>query len=89
MPHDGGWLVAGSYFGDERMPQWVANLRATDAAEIAWRGKPVPATWREVQDEERARLWRVMLRTWPNFARYEQRTGRLIPVFLLERATQP
>jgi hypothetical protein len=25
----------------------------------------------------------VMLRTWPNFARYEERTDRLIPVFRL------
>ena len=35
--------------------------------------------------EERARLWQVMLRTWPNYAKYEERTDRVIPVFLLER----
>ena len=89
VPHDGGWLVAGSYFGDERMPQWVANLRATDAAEIAWKGTPVPVTWREVAGDERARLWQVMLRTWPNFAKYEERTDRVIPVFFLARASRP
>ena len=40
---------------------------------------------REVEGEERERLWQVMLATWPNFARYEQRTDRMIPVFELTR----
>jgi deazaflavin-dependent oxidoreductase (nitroreductase family) len=86
VPHDGGWLIAGSYFGDARMPQWVGNLRATERATIAWKGRPVPVTWREVEGEERRALWQVMLRTWPNFAKYEERTDRTIPVFFLERA---
>jgi deazaflavin-dependent oxidoreductase (nitroreductase family) len=89
VPHEGGWLVAGSYFGDARMPQWVGNLRATDAAEISWRGTPTLVSWREVTGQERARLWQVMLRTWPNFAKYEERTDRLIPVFYLEPALPP
>ena len=28
-------------------------------------------------------MWQVMLRTWPNYAKYEERTDRTIPVFLL------
>ncbi len=32
-------------------------------------------------------MWQVMLRTWPNFAKYEQRTTRLIPVFYLQPIT--
>ena len=89
VPHDGGWLIAGSYFGGPKMPLWVNNLRATDAAEIAWKGKPVPVVWREIDGDERDRMWQVMLRTWPNFAKYEERTDRRIPVFYLERATAP
>ena len=89
VPHDGGWLVAGSYFGGPKMPLWVNNLRAANGAEIAWKGAPVPVTAREVEGDERARMWQVMLRTWPNFAKYEERTDRRIPVFYLERATQP
>ena len=89
VPHDGGWLIAGSYFGGPKMPLWVNNLRAADAAEIAWKGRPVPVTRREIEGDERARMWQVMLRTWPNFAKYEERTDRRIPVFYLERATQP
>ena len=29
-------------------------------------------------------MWQVMLATWPNFAKYEERTTRTIPVFYLE-----
>ena len=33
--------------------------------------------------EERDRLWAHMIRTWPNYAKYAERTDRTIPVFLL------
>jgi deazaflavin-dependent oxidoreductase (nitroreductase family) len=85
VPHDGGWLIAGSYFGAHHEPLWVGNLRAAGEAEIGYDGEHVPVAVREVEGEERARLWQVMLRTWPNFAKYEERTNRVIPVFLLSR----
>lgn len=83
VPHEGGWLVAGSYFGGPDTPLWVANLRATETAEVTVDGRRTPVAWREVEGEERARVWQVMLRTWPNFAKYEERTDRRIPVFHL------
>lgn len=86
VPHDGGWLVAGSYFGGPKMPLWVHNLRASGTVEIRQRGRTVTVRWRELDGDERARMWQVMLRTWPNYATYEKRTDRTIPVFLLDRA---
>lgn len=83
VPHEGAWLVAGSYFGGPKTPVWVLNLRESDRVEITIRGTTIPATWREVQGDERARMWQVMLATWPNYARYEERTDRTIPVFVL------
>jgi deazaflavin-dependent oxidoreductase (nitroreductase family) len=83
VPHDGGWLIAGSYFGGPKTPVWVHNLRATDQAEIRFDGETFAVSWREVEGEERSAMWQVMLRTWPNFALYEQRTDRTIPVFYL------
>lgn len=83
VPHDGGWLIAGSYFGGQKTPVWVGNLRATDAAQVRVGGRTVPVRWREVEDADRAAVWEVMLRTWPNFALYEKRTERTIPVFHL------
>ncbi|WP_341923995.1 nitroreductase family deazaflavin-dependent oxidoreductase [Nocardioides psychrotolerans] len=85
VPHAGGWLVAGSYFGGPDMPLWVNNLRAATTATIRYSAREHEVTAREVEGEERARMWQVMLATWPNFAKYEERTTRLIPVFYLER----
>ncbi len=85
VPHAGGWLVAGSNFGGPGMPVWVANVRASATATIRVKGREHEVTAREVEGDERAAMWQVMLATWPNFAKYEERTTRLIPVFYLER----
>jgi deazaflavin-dependent oxidoreductase (nitroreductase family) len=86
VPHDGGWLIAGSYFGGPKVPLWVGNLRATDRARVRVKGEELDVTWRELEGEERARMWQVMLGVWPNYAKYEQNTTRVIPVFYLEPA---
>jgi deazaflavin-dependent oxidoreductase (nitroreductase family) len=79
-------LIAGSYFGGPKMPLWVGNLRAADGAATVDFGRekfPVHAT--ELTGEERAAAWSTMLETWPNYAKYEERTDRTIPVFRLTR----
>jgi len=83
VPHEDAWLVAGSYFGGPNVPLWVGNLRACATAIVSVDGVQHSVTWREVEGGERSELWQVMLRTWPNFAKYEERTTRVIPVFLL------
>lgn len=85
VPDGERWLIAGSYFGGPDMPVWVHNLRAAGEATITWKREQIPVTAREVEGDERAQRWQVMLRTWPNFAKYEERTDRLIPVFELTR----
>lgn len=87
VPHEGRWLIAGSYFGGPKTPVWVGNLRAAGSAEIKAGRERLDVTARELAGEERTRMWQVMLRTWPNYAKYEERTDRVIPIFLLERAS--
>lgn len=84
VPHEGGWLIAGSYFGGPNVPLWVGNLRACDSAVATVDGVRHTVSWREVEGAERAEVWQVMLRTWPNFAVYEKNTTRVIPVFYLQ-----
>ena len=90
VPHEGGWLIAGSYFGDPKMPMWLHNLRATDpegdAVTAAMGGRTHAVHWRELEGEDRSAAWQVMLHTWPNDATYEERTDRTIPVFHLRPA---
>lgn len=79
-------LIAGSYFGGPKMPLWVGNLRAANgAAKVELEKRTFAVSARELADPERAAAWAHMLQTWPNYAKYEQRTDRLIPVFRLTR----
>jgi deazaflavin-dependent oxidoreductase (nitroreductase family) len=83
VPHEGSFLVAGSNWGDAKLPVWVLNLRANPDARISHRGRDMAVRAREVAGEERERLWRVMNETWPNYDKYAERTDRTIPVFVL------
>ena len=83
MPHEDGWLVAGTNWGAPKPPMWVGNLEAADRAKVIFRGRPTTVTPHRLEGEERAAYWRVMLETWPNYAKYAERTDREIPVFLL------
>lgn len=85
VPHEGGWLVAGSNWGHPRPPAWVANLAAATEASVNYRGREYVVSPREAVGAERERMWAAMNRVWPNYARYAQRTDRTIRVFVLER----
>ena len=68
------------------MPLWVGNLRAANGeAKVEFGKERFAVTARELAGPERAEAWQVMLGTWPNYAKYEERTDRLIPVFRLTR----
>ncbi len=88
VPHESGYLIAGSNFGGAKLPVWVVNVRA--AAEKGERvgvrvgGVSHEAVVREVTGPEREPIWQRMISTWPNYAKYAERTDRTIPVFVLD-----
>lgn len=84
VPHPRGHLVAGSNWGHPKPPAWVANLAAVDRATVTIHGRQATVVPRRVTGVEREQLWQHMLQTWPNYAKYAERTTREIPVFLLE-----
>ena len=77
-------LIAGSNFGQATEPVWVKNIEANPAVTVRMGGRTTERTARMLTGEDRAQAWHTMLKTWPNFALYEQRTDRLIKVFSLE-----
>lgn len=83
VPHEGGWLVAGSNWGHPKPPMWVGNLSAADEATVDFEAKTYDVVPQEATGEERDELWAVMNRTWPNYAKYATRTDRTIRVFRL------
>ena len=79
-------LIAGSYFGGPKMPLWVGNLRAAEGeAKVEHAREKFQVVATELTGDDRAAAWQHMLAVWPNYAKYEERTDRLIPVFRLAR----
>ncbi|ACY21956.1 hypothetical protein Gbro_2738 [Gordonia bronchialis DSM 43247] len=83
VPDGDDWLIAGSYFGGPKMPQWVFNVRAADSVEISRHQRTWTAVPTELDGDDRADAWQKLRTVWPNFDLYEQRTDRRIPVFRL------
>jgi deazaflavin-dependent oxidoreductase (nitroreductase family) len=88
VPYQDGNLIAGSNFGGEKKPVWVVNVRAAiekgELVGVGADGRKYDAKPREVTGAERDELWAHMIKTWPNYARYAERTDRTIPVFFLD-----
>jgi deazaflavin-dependent oxidoreductase (nitroreductase family) len=88
VPYGEGNLIAGSNFGGAKPPVWVVNVRAAadkgETVVVRRDGVEHRANPKELSGAERDRAWQHMLKTWPNYRLYEERTDRVIPVFQLE-----
>jgi F420H(2)-dependent quinone reductase len=86
VEHDGSYLAVGSKGGAPKNPAWVANLRADPKVEV-WDGpQRADLVARELDGDERAVWWERAVAAFPNYAQYQQKTERRIPVFVLEPA---
>ncbi len=79
-------VVVASKGGAPEHPGWYRNLRANPEAEVQIKADRFRVRARDAEGEERERLWRLMNEVWPHYAEYQQKTDRLIPVVVLERA---
>ena len=81
------YVLVGSRGGAPTNPLWVYNLRADQNVEIRDEAEVYSMRVREVEEgDERDRLWEVSVAAFPPYAEYQERTDRLIPVFLAEPA---
>jgi deazaflavin-dependent oxidoreductase (nitroreductase family) len=85
MPVGDDFAVFGSKAGADTNPAWYHNLRAHPDATIEVGTETLPVHARVAESAERERIWEEQKRVNPNFAEYEQKTTRPIPVVLLER----
>jgi deazaflavin-dependent oxidoreductase (nitroreductase family) len=80
-------VVVASAGGNDVNPGWFLNLRANPRVRVAVGGVPaVDMVARVATPDERERLWPQIVEALPNYARYQERTSRVIPVVLLEPA---
>jgi deazaflavin-dependent oxidoreductase (nitroreductase family) len=81
------YVLVGSQGGRPKHPVWVFNLRSEPMVEIRDGTEVQSMRVREVTDDpERAHLWEVAVAAFPNYADYQTRTTRRIPVFIAEPA---
>jgi deazaflavin-dependent oxidoreductase (nitroreductase family) len=83
VPRGNDWLVAGSNFGGPTQPVWVVNLEANPDARITVKGRTSEVLARRLEGEEREKAWADMVKVWPNYDKYAERTDRQIKVFEL------
>ena len=77
-------ILVGSNWGNTKNPNWAYNLRTHPQTQVR-KGKIAKGfTARELHGDERAVYWQKAVRFYPPYVSYEQRSGRSLPVFLLE-----
>lgn len=84
VEHEGRYAVVASMGGAPKHPVWYHNVVANPHVEL--QDGPVKRDYvaRELSGAEREEWWARAVAVWPDYARYQERTSRVIPVFLLE-----
>ena len=78
-------VVVASRGGDDHHPAWFLNIEADADVRVALAGRPaVPMRARVMSDAERGDLWPTITARFPNYAGYQRKTDRVIPLVLLE-----
>jgi deazaflavin-dependent oxidoreductase (nitroreductase family) len=76
-------ILVASFGGDDRHPAWYLNLVADPEVEIEIGGSKRLMRARVAEGEERTRLWDAVTAVHDNYAGYQRRTDREIPVVVL------
>jgi deazaflavin-dependent oxidoreductase (nitroreductase family) len=77
-------VVIASYGGRDRHPAWYLNLVATPEVEVQVRNERFEARARTASPDERSSWWPQVVAAYGDYAVYQTRTERVIPVVLLE-----
>lgn len=84
---DGAIAVFGSKGGAPTHPSWFHNLVANPRARVEVGTESYDVIARVAEGEERQRIWERQKAEHPQFADYETRTSRQIPVVILDRVS--
>ncbi|MEV8372925.1 nitroreductase family deazaflavin-dependent oxidoreductase [Kribbella sp. NPDC056861] len=85
VERDGKYLAVASLGGAPKHPVWYYNLLADPKVSLQDGTETNEYVARELDGDERAEWWELAGQVFPNYLEYQQKTERLIPVFLLER----
>jgi deazaflavin-dependent oxidoreductase (nitroreductase family) len=79
------YLVVASKGGAPDHPGWYKNLSANPDIEIQVLGDVLPVRARTASPQEKARLWPIMTKEWPDYDKYQRSTPRDIPLVILSK----
>ena len=77
-------VIVGSRGGSVRDPVWADNLRAEARATVRRGDETTEVRAREVDGDERDRLWELVCEAYPMYEHFQRKTQRTIPLFVLE-----
>ncbi|HEY7628165.1 MAG TPA: nitroreductase family deazaflavin-dependent oxidoreductase [Ilumatobacteraceae bacterium] len=77
-------ILVASFGGDDRNPAWFGNIVANPDVEIMMSGSTRKMRARVAEGTERTRLWEELTAKHANYAGYQRKTQRQIPVVVLE-----
>lgn len=84
VEHSGTYAVVASLGGAPKHPVWYHNIVANPDVELQDGAAKRDMTAREVSGEEKDVWWERAVEAWPDYADYQLKTTRQIPVFVLE-----
>lgn len=84
VERDGKYLAVASLGGAPKHPVWYYNLLADPKVTLLDGTETGEFVARELDGDERADWWELAGQVFPNYLAYQEKTERLIPVFLLE-----
>ena len=83
VEHDGEYAVVASLGGAPKHPVWYHNIKAHPRVELQDGTVTREYESREVFGDEKAIWWERAVAAWPDYADYQRKTDRQIPVFVL------
>jgi deazaflavin-dependent oxidoreductase (nitroreductase family) len=84
VEHDGRYAAVASLGGAPQHPVWYHNVLANPRVELQDGPRKQDMTARELTGEEKAEWWERCVAAFPDYADYQEKTDREIPVFLIE-----
>jgi deazaflavin-dependent oxidoreductase (nitroreductase family) len=87
VEHGGEYAIVASLGGAPNHPVWYHNVKKNPRVELQDGAVTGDYDAREVFGDEKATWWERAVEAWPDYAEYQKKTDRQIPVFVLTPVT--
>lgn len=87
VEHNGEYAIVASLGGAPQHPVWYHNVKKNPRVELQDGTVTGDYDAREVFGDEKATWWERAVEVWPDYAEYQKKTDRQIPVFVLTPVT--